>query len=53
MIYTGLDPRTRRIQRITVNDIEKAEEMLEIVMGEDTEIRKDWLRENPIVPEEL
>lgn len=53
LIYTGLDPRTRRIQRITVNDVEKAEEMLEIVMGEDTEIRKDWLRENPIVPEEL
>ena len=53
LIYTGLDPTTRRIQRITINDVTKAEEMLEIVMGEDTEIRKDWLRKNPIVPEEL
>lgn len=48
LIETGMDPKTRRIQRIVVDDIEKAKAMLDVVMGTDTEPRKKWLSENHV-----
>lgn len=44
---TGMDPKTRRVKQIVIEDIEKAKEMLEIVMGDDAALRKQWLEENP------
>lgn len=45
---TGMNPATRNIKKITVHDVEKAIEYLDIVMGDDVSIRKEWLENNPI-----
>ncbi|HEX6198108.1 MAG TPA: DNA topoisomerase IV subunit B [Jiangellaceae bacterium] len=38
---TTMDPRHRRLRRITINDAEKAEEIFEILMGNEVARRKD------------
>lgn len=48
---TGMNPQTRRFLKITIDDINNAKEMLEVVMGDDPNLRKDWLEENPYIPE--
>lgn len=41
--FTGMNPETRRVQKVTIQDLEKAKSMLDIVMGESVEPRRDWL----------
>jgi DNA gyrase subunit B len=42
---TTMNPATRTVRRITLDDIERAEETLELLMGERVEPRKNWLIE--------
>jgi DNA gyrase subunit B len=42
---TTMNPATRTVRRITLDDVERAEETLELLMGERVEPRKNWLIE--------
>jgi DNA gyrase subunit B len=42
---TTMNPATRTVRRITMTDAERAEETLELLMGERVEPRKNWLIE--------
>ena len=43
---TVLDPETRNLRRITIEDVEKAEAALLLTMGENSEERKDFMTDN-------
>ncbi|WP_439659763.1 ATP-binding protein [Lentzea sp. HUAS TT2] len=43
---TTMNPSTRSVRRITLNDVEAAEEALELLMGEKVEPRRNWLVES-------
>jgi DNA gyrase subunit B len=43
---TTMNPAVRTVRRITMNDAQKAEEVLELLMGERVEPRKNWLIES-------
>ncbi|GAA0554245.1 DNA topoisomerase IV subunit B [Paractinoplanes ferrugineus] len=43
---TTMNPATRTVRRITMDDAERAEETLELLMGERVEPRKNWLIES-------
>ncbi|MGC9665077.1 DNA gyrase/topoisomerase IV subunit B [Planosporangium sp. 12N6] len=40
---TTMNPATRAVRRITLDDVEAAERILELLMGEKVEPRKNWL----------
>jgi DNA gyrase subunit B len=40
---TTMNPATRAVRRITLHDVEAAENVLELLMGEKVEPRKNWL----------
>jgi DNA gyrase subunit B len=40
---TTMNPSTRAVRRITIHDADAAEEVLELLMGEKVEPRKNWL----------
>jgi DNA gyrase subunit B len=40
---TTMNPATRAVRRITLDDVEKAEAVLELLMGERVEPRRNWL----------
>jgi DNA gyrase subunit B len=42
---TTMNPATRTVRRITLDDAERAEATLELLMGERVELRKSWLIE--------
>lgn len=42
---TTMNPATRTVRRITLDDVEQAENTLELLMGERVEPRKNWLIE--------
>ena len=43
---TTMNPATRAVRRITMADVEAAEQVLELLMGEKVEPRKNWLIES-------
>jgi len=43
---TTMNPAVRTVRRITLDDVEKAEYVLELLMGERVEPRKNWLIES-------
>jgi DNA gyrase subunit B len=43
---TTMNPAVRTVRRITLNDVEHAEAVLELLMGERVEPRKNWLIES-------
>ncbi|MEV0396419.1 DNA topoisomerase IV subunit B [Polymorphospora rubra] len=43
---TTMNPATRAVRRITLDDVEAAERVLELLMGEKVEPRKNWLIES-------
>lgn len=45
---TTMDPETRRLIQITIEDAIKADEMLTVLMGKDTQQRKDFIFENAL-----
>lgn len=44
---TAMNPETRTVKQITVNDVERAQRMLDITLGSDVGPRKDWIERNP------
>ncbi|WP_433553650.1 DNA gyrase/topoisomerase IV subunit B [Micromonospora zamorensis] len=40
---TTMNPATRAVRRITLNDVDAAERILELLMGEKVEPRRNWL----------
>jgi DNA gyrase subunit B len=40
---TTMNPATRVVRRITLDDVAAAEEVLELLMGEKVEPRRNWL----------
>jgi DNA gyrase subunit B len=43
---TTMNPATRSVRRITLDDVDAAERTLELLMGEKVEPRKNWLIES-------
>ncbi|NJC84580.1 type IIA DNA topoisomerase subunit B [Planosporangium mesophilum] len=43
---TTMNPATRAVRRITLDDVDAAERVLELLMGEKVEPRKNWLIES-------
>lgn len=43
---TVLNPKTRTLRRITLTDVEKAEQALDLTMGKSTQERKDFMEDN-------
>jgi len=43
---TTMNPATRTVRRITLDDVERAEGVLELLMGERVEPRRNWLIES-------
>ncbi len=43
---TTMDPTTRTLRRITLEDARKADEIFTVLMGEQVEPRKDWIERN-------
>jgi DNA gyrase subunit B len=44
--HTTMNPATRSVRRITLDDAEESERILELLMGEKVEPRKNWLIES-------
>lgn len=44
---TAMNPETRTVKQITIQDMERAERMLDITLGKDVGPRKDWIERNP------
>lgn len=44
---TAMNPETRTVKQITVEDLDKAERMLDITLGKEVGPRKDWIERNP------
>ena len=43
---TTMDPQTRTLRRITLEDARRADEIFTVLMGEQVEPRKDWIEKN-------
>lgn len=48
MSDTAMNPLTRTVERVVIRDVRAAEEMMTLLFGSDTQLRKDWLAANPI-----
>ena len=46
MALTTMNPETRTLRRITLDDAVKADEVFTILMGEEVEPRKQWIETN-------
>lgn len=45
---TTLDPNTRLLEQISIGDVEEVEQTLSLLMENDNEGKKRWIRENVI-----
>ncbi len=43
---TTMNPETRSVRRITMDDVEAAEQMLQLLMGDEVAPRRDWIINN-------
>jgi len=43
---TTMDPKTRSLVQVTVDDIVSAEKRMSVLMGKDSKIRREWIEEN-------
>lgn len=51
LFEVGMNPETRKIAQITIEDVEKAEEIINLISGDDADARKEWIMDNPYTPE--
>ena len=51
LFETGMNPKTRKMIQLTVDDVAVAENMINIVSGDNVENRKKWITDNPYIPE--
>ena len=51
LLEVGMNPETRRIAQITIEDVEKAEEIINLISGDDADARKEWIMNNPYTPD--
>lgn len=51
LFEVGMNPETRRIAQITIEDVEKAEEIINLISGDDADARKEWIMDNPYTSE--
>ena len=49
---TAMNPETRTIKQVTIEDVEKAQRMLDITLGNEVAPRKAWIERNPYNPAE-
>lgn len=45
---TGLDPETRVVTQITVGDVERAVEVMELILDQNSDERKEWITERDV-----
>ena len=50
---TTMDPERRTLTRITIADAEKAAQTVEMLMGDDPEVRRTFIEENATLVKEL
>ncbi len=43
---TTMDPKTRRLIKVSIEDLVIAERQINILMGDNAQLRKDWINEN-------
>ena len=43
---TSMDPKTRTLKQITIEDVKQAEKALEILMGSEVEQRREFINAN-------
>lgn len=43
---TTMDPKTRNIIKISISDVMLAEKRVSVLMGDNVEVRKEWIEEN-------
>ena len=43
---TTMDPRTRSLIKVSINDAALAEKRVRVLMGDKVEPRKEWIEEN-------
>ncbi len=41
-----MDPKTRKLIKVNINDLAIAEKRVSVLMGDDTKVRKEWINEN-------
>ncbi len=50
---TTMDPQTRRLIRVGIEDAEEANELFDKLMGSDVELRRDFIRENAVYAKDI
>jgi DNA gyrase subunit B len=50
---TTLNPEVRTIKKISIEDAQDAEDIVSLLMGNDIEIRKQWIEQNAVYVENL
>ncbi len=43
---TTMDPKTRKLVKVNIEDIEQTNKIIETLMGQDASLRKDWISKN-------
>ena len=50
---TTMDPSERRMQQVTINDVQEANQSFEVLMGDDVEPRREFIDENALTVTDL
>ncbi len=43
---TTMDPKTRKLVKVNIDDFEETNKIIETLMGQDASLRKEWINEN-------